>query len=322
MSINKNSRIYVAGHNGLVGSAIVRRLKFNNYKNILTVDRKYLDLSDQKKVYHFLKKNKPKAIIIAAARVGGIVANNKYRADFIHENLIIQSNLIHGAFLNKIKNLIFLGSSCVYPRNCKQPIKEDFLLNGVLEYTNEPYAIAKIAGIKMCENYNLQYKTNYKSLMPTNTYGPGDNYNSETSHFFSAIIKKVYEAKIKNRKTITLWGTGKAKRELIYVDDLADACIFFMLKKTKETLINIGSGKDFTIKEYANFIIKSLNLNIKIKFDKSKPDGTPRKLLDISLAKKYGWFPKISLKEGFIKTYKSFASSINRYKQINLHKIF
>ena len=312
MSINKNSRIYVAGHNGLVGSAIVRRLKFNNYKNILTVDRKYLDLSDQKKVYQFLKKNKPKAIIIAAARVGGIAANNKYRADFIHENLIIQSNLIHGAFLNKIKNLIFLGSSCVYPRNCKQPIKEDFLLNGSLEYTNEPYAIAKIAGIKMCENYNLQYKTNYKSLMPTNTYGPGDNYNSETSHFFSAIIKKVYEAKIKNRKTITLWGTGKAKRELIYVDDLADACIFFMVKKTKETLINIGSGKDFTIKEYANFIIKSLNLNIKIKFDKSKPDGTPRKLLDISLLKKYGWFAKINLKDGFFRTYESFVSSINR----------
>lgn len=312
MSINKNSRIYVAGHNGLVGSAIVRRLKFNNYKNILTVDRKYLDLSDQKKVYHFLRKNKPKAIIIAAARVGGIVANNKYRADFINENLIIQSNLIHGAFLNKIKNLIFLGSSCVYPKNCKQPIKEDYLLNGSLEYTNEPYAIAKIAGIKMCENYNLQYKTNYKSLMPTNTYGPDDNYNIETSHFFPAIIKKVYEAKIKNKKTITLWGTGKAKRELIYVDDLADACIFFMLKKTKETLINIGSGKDFTIRQYANFIMRSLNLNIKIKFDKSKPDGTPRKLLDISLSKKYGWFPKISLKEGFFRTYKSFVSSINR----------
>ena len=313
MSINRNSRIYVAGHNGLVGSAIVRRLKLNNYKNILTVDRKYLDLSDQKKVYRFLRKNKPKAIIIAAAKVGGIAANNKYRADFIHENLIIQSNLIHGAFLNKINNLIFLGSSCVYPRNCKQPIKEEYLLKGGLEYTNEPYAIAKIAGIKMCENYNLQYKTNYKSLMPTNTYGPGDNYNSETSHFFSAIIKKVYEAKIKNKKTITLWGTGKVKRELIYVDDLADACIFFMLKKTKETLINIGSGKDFTIKEYANFIIKSLNLNIKIKYDKSKPNGTPRKLLDISLAKKYGWFPKISLKEGFIRAYTSFVSSINKY---------
>jgi len=313
MSINRNSRIYVAGHNGLVGSAIVRRLKLNNYKNILTVDRKYLDLSDQKKVYQFLRKNKPKAIIIAAAKVGGIAANNKYRADFIHENLIIQSNLIHGAFLNKINNLIFLGSSCVYPRNCKQPIKEEYLLKGGLEYTNEPYAIAKIAGIKMCENYNLQYKTNYKSLMPTNTYGPGDNYNSETSHFFSAIIKKVYEAKIKNKKTITLWGTGKVKRELIYVDDLADACIFFMLKKTKETLINIGSGKDFTIKEYANFIIKSLNLNIKIKYDKSKPNGTPRKLLDISLAKKYGWFPKISLKEGFIRAYTSFVSSINKY---------
>ena len=313
MSINRNSRIYVAGHNGLVGSAIVRRLKLNNYKNILTVDRKYLDLSDQKKVYQFLRKNKPKAIIIAAAKVGGIAANNKYRADFIHENLIIQSNLIHGAFLNKINNLIFLGSSCVYPRNCKQPIKEEYLVKGGLEYTNEPYAIAKIAGIKMCENYNLQYKTNYKSLMPTNTYGPGDNYNSETSHFFSAIIKKVYEAKIKNKKIITLWGTGKAKRELIYVDDLADACIFFMLKKTKETLINIGSGKDFTIKEYANFIIKSLNLNIKIKYDKSKPNGTPRKLLDISLAKKYGWFPKISLKEGFIRAYTSFVSSINKY---------
>jgi GDP-L-fucose synthase len=295
-----------------VGAAIVRRLKFNNYKNILTVDRKYLDLSDQKKVYQFLRKNKPKAIIIAAARVGGIIANNKYRADFINENLIIQSNLIHGAFLNKIKNLIFLGSSCVYPKNCKQPIKEDYLLNGSLEYTNEPYAIAKIAGIKMCENYNLQYNTNYKSLMPTNTYGPDDNYNSETSHFFPAIIKKVYEAKIKNKKTITLWGTGKAKRELIYVDDLADACIFFMLKKTKETLINIGTGKDFTIRQYANFIIRFLNLNIKIKFDKSKPDGTPRKLLDISLSKKYGWSPKISLKEGFFRTYKSFVSSVNR----------
>jgi len=312
MSVNKNSRIYVAGHNGLVGAAIVRRLKFNNYKNILTVDRKYLDLSDQKKVYQFLRKNKPNAIIIAAARVGGIIANNKYRADFINENLIIQSNLIHGAFLNKIKNLIFLGSSCVYPKNCKQPIKEDYLLNGSLEYTNEPYAIAKIAGIKMCENYNLQYNTNYKSLMPTNTYGPDDNYNSETSHFFPAIIKKVYEAKIKNKKTITLWGTGKAKRELIYVDDLADACIFFMLKKTKETLINIGTDKDFTIRQYANFIIRFLNLNIKIKFDKSKPDGTPRKLLDISLSKKYGWSPKISLKEGFFRTYKSFVSSVNR----------
>ena len=312
MSINKNSRIYVAGHNGLVGAAIVRRLKFNNYKNILTVDRKYLDLSDQKKVYQFLRKNKPKAIIIAAARVGGIIANNKYRADFINENLIIQSNLIHGAFLNKIKNLIFLGSSCVYPKNCKQPIKEDYLLNGSLEYTNEPYAIAKIAGIKMCENYNLQYNTNYKSLMPTNTYGPDDNYNRETSHFFPAIIKKVYEAKIKNKKTITLWGTGKAKRELIYVDDLADACIFFMLKKTKETLINIGTGKDFTIRQYANFIIRFLNLNIQIKFDKSKPDGTPRKLLDISLSKKYGWSPKTSFKEGFFRTYKSFVSSVNR----------
>jgi GDP-L-fucose synthase len=267
--LTKNSKIYVAGHNGFVGSAIVRKLKSKNYKNILTADRKKLDLFNQHEVYEFLKKEKPDSIIIAAARVGGIVANNKYRADFIYENLTIQNNLIHGAFINKIKDLLFLGSSCVYPRNCKQPIKEDYLLNGSLEHTNEPYAIAKISGIKMCENYNLQYKTNYKSLMPTNTYGPGDNYNSETSHFFSAIIKKVYEAKIKNKKTITLWGSGKAKRELIFVDDLADACIFFMLKKTKETIINIGTGKDFTINEYANFVIKSLNLNIKINFDKS-----------------------------------------------------
>jgi GDP-L-fucose synthase len=309
--LTKNSKIYVAGHNGFVGSAIVRKLKSKNYKNILTADRKKLDLFNQHEVYEFLKKEKPDSIIIAAARVGGIVANNKYRADFIYENLTIQHNLIHGAFINKIKDLLFLGSSCVYPRNCKQPIKEDYLLNGSLEHTNEPYAIAKISGIKMCENYNLQYKTNYKSLMPTNTYGPGDNYNSETSHFFSAIIKKVHEAKIKNKKTITLWGSGKAKRELIFVDDLADACIFFMLKKTKETIINIGTGKDFTIKDYANFVIKSLNLNIKINFDKSKPDGTPRKLLDTSLSKKYGWLPKISLKEGFFRTYHGFVSHIN-----------
>jgi GDP-L-fucose synthase len=312
MSISKNSRIFVAGHNGLVGSAIVRRLIFNNYKNILTVDKSQLDLLNQQKVYQFLKKTKPDFIFIAAARVGGIVANNKYRADFIYENLVIQNNLIHGAFLNKIKDLIFLGSSCAYPRDCKQPIKENYLLNGNLEHTNEPYAVAKIAGIKMCESYNFQHKVNYKSLMPANTYGPGDNYNSETSHFFSAIIKKVYEAKLKNQRTITLWGSGKAKRELIYVDDLADACIFFMLRKTKETLINIGTGKDLTIEEYANFVIRSLNLNIKINFDRSKPDGTPKKMLNISVCKKYGWSPKIDLKTGFLRTYNNFLFSLNQ----------
>jgi GDP-L-fucose synthase len=300
----KRSKIYVAGHNGLVGSAIIRRLKFFGYKNIITINRERLDLTKQLEVLKFLKKTKPKFIIIAAAKVGGINANNKYRADFIYENLSIQSNLIHGAYLNKIKNIIFLGSSCVFPKNCKQPIKEKYLLNGALEYTNEPYAIAKIAGIKMCENYNLQYNTNYKCLMPSNTYGPGDNYDLETSHFYPALIKKVFNAKKKMKKNITLWGSGKAKRELIYVDDLADACIFFMNKKTKENLINIGVGKDFTIKQYAEFISKYLNYPIQIKFDNTKPDGTKRKLLDTSIAKRYGWSPKVSLKSGFFKTIK------------------
>lgn len=300
----KKSKIYVAGHNGLVGSAIIRRLKFFGYKNIITIDRERLDLTNQLKVLKFLKKTKPKFIIIAAAKVGGINANNKYRADFIYENLSIQNNLIHGAYLNKIKNIIFLGSSCVFPKNCKQPIKEKYLLNGVLEYTNEPYAIAKIAGIKLCENFNLQYNTNYKCLMPSNTYGPGDNYDLETSHFYPALIKKILNAKKKMETNIILWGTGRAKRELIYVDDLADACIFFMNKKTKENLINIGVGKDYTIKQYAEFISKYLNYPIQIKFDKKKPDGTKRKLLDISVAKRYGWSPKVSLKSGFFKTIK------------------
>lgn len=300
----KKSKIYVAGHNGLVGSAIIRRLKFFGYKNIITIERERLDLTNQLKVLKFLKKTKPKFIIIAAAKVGGINANNKYRADFIYENLSIQNNLIHGAYLNKIKNIIFLGSSCVFPRNCKQPIKEKYLLNGALEYTNEPYAIAKIAGIKLCENFNLQYNTNYKCLMPSNTYGPGDNYDLETSHFYPALIKKILNAKKKMKKNIILWGTGRAKRELIYVDDLADACIYFMNKKTKENLINIGVGKDYTIKKYAKFISKYLNYPIQIKFDKKKPDGTKRKLLDISVAKRYGWSPKVSLKSGFFKTIK------------------
>jgi len=300
----KKSKIYVAGHNGLVGSAIIRRLKFFGYKNIITIDRERLDLTNQLKVLKFLKKTKPKFIIIAAAKVGGINANNKYRADFIYENLSIQNNLIHSAYLNKIKNIIFLGSSCVFPKNCKQPIKEKYLLNGALEYTNEPYAIAKIAGIKLCENFNLQYNTNYKCLMPSNTYGPGDNYDLETSHFYPALIKKVLNAKKKLEKKIILWGTGTAKRELIYVDDLADACIFFMSKKTKENLINIGVGKDYTIKQYAEFISRYLNYPIQIKFDNTKPDGTKRKLLDISIAKRYGWSPKVSLKSGFFKTIK------------------
>jgi len=301
--ITKNSKIFLAGHNGLVGSAILRRLNILGYKNILTVDKKKLDLTNQKKVFLFLKRNRPQAIIIAAAKVGGINANDKYRANFIYENLAIQNNLIHSAFLNKIKNLIFLGSSCVYPKKSKQPIKEKYLLTGSLEHTNEPYAIAKIAGIKMCESYNIQYGTNYKCLMPSNTYGPNDNYNLQNSHFFPALIRKIHYAKIKNANKITLWGTGKPKRELIYVDDVADACIFFLNKKTKESLINIGTSKDIKIEQYAKLIMKFLNIRINIHFDKTKPDGTPRKLLDTTIAKKYGWRPKISLKDGFFITY-------------------
>jgi GDP-L-fucose synthase len=307
--MNYKSKIYVAGHNGLVGSSIIRRLKLKGYKNILTADRKNLDLTNQKKVFDFFKKKKPKIVIIAAAKVGGIYANNTYRADFIYENLAIQNNLIHGSFLNNIKNLLFLGSSCIYPRDSKQPIKEKYLLKGPLEFTNEPYAIAKIAGIKLCENYNFQYKTNYKCLMPTNVYGPGDNYDPKNSHVFAALIKKIHDAKIKNKKQIILWGDGTPKREFIYVDDLADACIHFMKIKTRESWINVGTGKDFTISQYAKIIMKYLKCNLKIKFDNTKPNGSPRKLLDISVAKKYGWTAKTNLQSGFIKTYQNFLIS-------------
>ena len=299
-------KIFVAGHNGLVGSAIVKKLKSKGYKDILTVERKKLDLLDQKAVFNYLKKNKPKIVIIAAAKVGGIHANNEYGAEFIYENLQIQNNLIHSSYLNNIKNLIFLGSSCIYPKFAKQPLKEEYLLSGKLEETNLPYAVAKIAGIKMCEAYNKQYKTNYKCLMPTNTYGPNDNYNLMTSHFFPALIHKAHMCKIKNKKSIEVWGSGKVYREMIFVDDIADACVYFMNKKTKHSLINIGSGKHMTILNYVKFILKKLNLNIKIKFIKSKPDGVYKKLLDISRAKKYGWIAKTSLNAGFDITYQSF----------------
>ena len=225
--MNKKSKIFLAGHNGLVGGAILRKLINSGYENIITVSKDKLDLRNQKKVFEFIKKKKPKFIINAAASVGGIAANNIFKADFIYNNISIQNNLIHSAFLNGIKNLIFLGSSCVYPRNCKQPIKEDYLLNGPLEKTNEPYAIAKISGIKMCESYNFQHNTNYVCLMPSNTFGPNDNYDLLTSHFFPALIRRLSDAVKKKKKTITLWGTGKAKREFIYVDDIADACIFY-----------------------------------------------------------------------------------------------
>ena len=309
--INLKSKIYVAGHKGLVGSAIIRKLKQKGYKDIIFRSKKQLDLRNQKKVHSFLKRNKPDFIFIAAAKVGGIYSNNKYRAEFIFNNLSIQTNLINSAYLSGIKNLIFLGSSCVYPRNCKQPIQESYLLTGELEKTNDAYAIAKIAGIKMCESYNIQYKTNYKCLMPTNTFGPNDNYNALNSHFFPALIKKVHDLKLNNKKELTLWGNGLAKREVIYVDDLADACIFFMKKKFSETVLNIGTGKDFSIKRYAKMIINQVipKNKIKIKYDLSKPNGTPRKVLDIKLANKYGWKPKTKLDEAITKTYLNFLEN-------------
>ncbi len=307
--ISKNSKIYVAGHNGLVGSAIVRKLKQKGYNNILTASKNKLDLTNQNKVFNFLKKNKPKFLFIAAAKVGGILSNNKYKADFIYNNLSIQTNLIHSAYLNKINNLIFLGSSCVYPRNCKQPIKEEYLMNGKLEETNDAYAVAKIAGLKMCESYNQQYGTNYKCLMPTNTFGPNDNYDDMNSHFFPALIKKIHKLKVKKKYNLKIWGNGKAKREVIYVDDVADACIYFMKKKIKESIINIGTGKDYTIKDYAKIIISEIypDSKVKIIFDNSKPNGTPRKVLNVSLAKKYGWVAKNKLRNSIQKTYKDFV---------------
>ena len=312
--INKNSKIFVAGHNGLVGSAIVRKLKKKGYNKIITINKSKLDLTNQNKVYNFFKKKKPKFIFIAAAKVGGIYSNNKYRAEFIYSNLSIQNNIIHSAYKCNIKDIIFLGSSCVYPKFCNQPIKEDSLLNGKLEKTNEPYAIAKIAGIKMCESYNDQYKTNYKCLMPTNTFGPNDNYDLLNSHFFPSMIRKIHELKLKKIKNLILWGDGSPKRELIYVDDLADACVFFMNKKIKETLINIGTGKDFTIKEYAYLLLKIINpgKKIKILFDRTKPNGTPRKVLNINLAKKYGWKAKTNIEEAIKITYRDYLRKITK----------
>ena len=299
----------------MVGSAILRNLKRKGYKNIIYSNRNNLDLTNQSQVYNFLKKHKPKFIFIAAAKVGGILANKKYKADFITQNILIQTNIIHGAFLSGIKNLIFLGSSCVYPKDCKKPIKESYLLNGKLEETNDAYAIAKIAGIKMCESYNSQYKLNYKCLMPTNVFGPNDNYDDNNSHFLPALIKKIYKLDKKNSSELEIWGNGKPKREVMHVDDLADACVFFMNKKTNHTLINIGTGKDHSIEYYAKLIAKLiLNRKIKIKYDRSRPNGVFRKVMSVSIARKYGWKAKILLEDAILKTYDTFNKERKLWK--------
>ena len=309
--INKKSKIYIAGHNGMVGSAITRKLREKGYKNLLTVNRKKLDLLNQQKTFKFLKKNKPDFVILAAAKVGGIISNSRNKHKFLYENLQIQNNIIHGSYLSGIKNFFFLGSSCIYPKLCKQPMKESYLLSGPLEESNDAYSIAKIAGLKMCENYNKFLKLNYKSFMPPNMYGPKDNYDLNSSHFYPALLRKIYISKIKKKKNLEIWGSGKARRELMFVEDFAEAIIFFMRKKIKEPFLNIGIGKDHSIDWYAKFLMKKLKVKLKIYHDTSKPDGMPKKCLDISLAKKYGWSPKNNFDKAFTITYKNFLKNNN-----------
>lgn len=304
--IQKDAKILVAGHKGMVGSAIVRNLEAKGYTNILTRTRQELDLLDQKAVLEYLKQEQPAYIFIAAAKVGGIQSNNIYRADFLYQNLMIEANIIHGAHEANVQRLCFLGSSCIYPRDCPQPIKEEYLLTGPLEQTNEPYAIAKIAGIKLCESYNRQYERQYISVMPTNLYGPNDNYDLNNSHVLPALIRKAHEAKEKNEPTLTVWGTGTPRREFLYVDDLAEACVFLMETGYDGPLLNVGTGEDVTIRELAEIVKEIVGFKGELVFDTSKPDGTPRKLLDVSKLKSLGWQPKVSLSLGVELAYKDF----------------
>ena len=309
----KDAKIYVAGHRGLVGSAIFKNLKLKGYDNLITRSHKELDLLDQKAVKEFFELEKPEYVILAAAKVGGIVANNTYRADFIYENLQIQNNIIHQSYLNGVKKLLFLGSTCIYPKNAPQPMREDCLLTDTLEYTNEPYAIAKIAGMKMCESYNLQYGTNFISVMPTNLYGPHDNFDLETSHVLPALLRKIHEAKMNNEPIVEVWGSGKPRREFLYSEDMADACVFLLenidfkdtyskdTKEIRDTHINIGTGEDISIKELAQTIKKIVGYDGKLYFNNSKPDGTMVKLTDPSKLHSLGWKHKMELEEG-IKT--------------------
>lgn len=314
----KNKKIFLAGHKGMVGSAIYKELETSGYKNIITKNFSELDLRNQSDVIKFFEAEKPEIVIIAAAKVGGILANNTYRAEFIYDNLMIEANLIHSSYLNNVEKVIFLGSSCIYPKFAPQPLKEEYLLTDTLEFTNEPYAIAKIAGIKLCENYYRQYGCNFISAMPTNLYGPNDNFNLETSHVLPALIRKFHEAKDQNKDSVTIWGTGKPLREFMYVDDLANAIIFMMeninakdLYENGITHLNVGTGKDITISDLANMISEIVGYKGKIEYDTTKPDGTPRKLMDVTRLNSLGWKYKTELEEGIRLTYKWF---VEKYK--------
>jgi len=316
MNSLKSKKIYVAGHTGMVGSAILRKLKTDGYKKVIFQNHSGLDLRKQSAVKKFFADTKPEVVIIAAAKVGGILANNTYRAEFLYDNLIIEANLIHASYLNKVEKIVFLGSSCIYPKLAPQPLKEEYLLTDILEYTNEPYAIAKIAGIKLCENYYRQYGCNYISAMPTNLYGPNDNFNLETSHVLPALIRKIHEAKIEEKKLVTIWGTGKPLREFMYVEDLANAIVFMMeninakeLYENGITHLNVGTGKDITISDLAKLISEIIDFKGKIEYDTSKPDGTPRKLMDVSRINSLGWKYKTELQDGISKTYEWFVKN-------------
>lgn len=306
-----SDKIYVAGHNGMVGSAIVRKLKSQGFANFLLKTSKELDLRNQENVFDFLQSNKPDFTFLAAAKVGGIVANNTFRADFLYENIQIQNNVIHGSFLADVKKLMFLGSSCIYPKLAPQPLKEDYLLTGPLEPTNEPYAIAKIAGMKMCEAYHDQYGCNFISVMPTNLYGPNDNYDLQNSHVLPAMIRKFHEAKRDKKSNVELWGTGSPMREFLHADDLADACVFLMNEYNEKSFINIGTGQEVSIKELANIIKKLVEYEGEIAWNTDKPDGTPRKLMDVGKLNKLGWKHTIDLETGIKKVYSEYKAGNN-----------
>lgn len=306
--MNVESSIYVAGHRGMVGSAIVKCLQQKGFKNLITRTSKELDCRNQAAVSDFFIKEKPEYVFLAAAKVGGILANNTYRADFLYENLMIEANIIHAAYENKVSKLLFLGSSCIYPKFAPQPIKEEYLLTGVLEATNEPYALAKIAGVKLCEAYKAQYNCNFISVMPTNLYGSGDNYDLNNSHVLPALIKKIHLAKLNKEAKVVVWGTGTPKREFLYADDLADACVFLMQQYNGNEAINIGTGIDLTIYELAETIVKIIGYTGKLVFDTTKPDGTPRKLLDVTRLHELGWKHQINLEEGITMAYADFLN--------------